>query len=187
MKEAYLLPVKCNSVILLNPQTITSSIELQIRYIVFSSEVLYSWYWYFFLISPWKHVGTRRFREETKDLQKLIVTSSLILSCHFTSVCKYTSQSLIGIMSYVSNFAVQMYKFMTEFALLILNIIFRCNSCISVLTNTLCKWTHAPSKSCPTLHSRQNIKIVSFHFQCVKRFSLVPETLKCLEDNSETV
>ena len=35
---------------------------------------------------------------------------------------------------YVSNFAVQMYKFMTEFALRILNIIFRCNSCVSVLT-----------------------------------------------------
>ena len=50
------------------------------------------------------------------------------------SILIYTIQNLIEITFYVSNFAVQMYKFMTGFALRILNIIFRCNSCISVLT-----------------------------------------------------
>ena len=49
----------------------------------------------------------------------------------FRYISIYT-QSLIGITFYESNFAVQMYKFMTEFALRILNIIFGCNLCISL-------------------------------------------------------
>ena len=41
--------------------------------------------------------------------------------------------------------------------------------CIAVLTKvhtrrTLCKWTHAPSKSCIKLHFDWDIKIVNFHF-----------------------
>ena len=68
-----------------------------------------------------------------------------------------------------------MYKFMTEFALRILNMFFRCNSCISALrkvhTFHTLQMNPCTLKILRTLHSSHNIKIVSFYFLNVKRFS----------------
>ena len=77
-----------------------------------------------------------------------------------------------GTTFYVSNFAVQMYKFMTKFAFRILNIIFRCNSCISVLMKVYT--FHILQMNPCTLKILRNTAFEpghqSFHFLRVKRF-----------------